>query len=166
MGNVKEKLCAFCGKPFITARVNQRFCSTDCCYKWQLQTKNRHTLENQKIYKKCCAICGKPFTTNIKTKIYCGVGCSYQAQKNRNAKRYKDADQRPDNAQTAITKMCKGCGKEFTTIVHHQLYCAPNCRSSKKVKKVLSLAEVAQLAKESGMTYGKYVQTKLNKEKS
>ena len=64
----------------------------------------------------------------------------------------------------AFKKFCKNtdCGKEFMG-TRTQQYCCPNCRiqtyipKEKKEKKACSLDEVANKARELGMSYGKYV---------
>lgn len=71
-------------------------------------------------------------------------------------------------------KYCKNpnCGKEFLG-TRTQQYCCPSCRIPTYIpkkaryqpKRTCTLDEVARQAKESGMSYGKYVAMQYKKEK-
>lgn len=85
-----------------------------------------------------------------------------------------------------MTKICKICGREFTPNTRNQICCSKECSiinnrngcmertmarneelrentnykkgKRKKKKDVKSIEEIQRLARESGMTYGKYVE--------
>ena len=72
------------------------------------------------------------------------------------------------------TRICKNsdCGKEFTTSKKNQTYCCPSCRTRTYVPPTICITtqsttvdEVAKVAKEMGMSYGKYVAMKYKEER-
>lgn len=103
--------------------------------------------------KKICPICGKEFEATANAKKYCSKWCSNKAVRHESARRCK----------------CAWCGNIFLS-PRRKTYCSTECRmfangrttlpkpKKKSKKPKLTLARVASLAKEAGMSYGAYVQ--------
>ena len=158
---VYTRSCEYCGKPFTTGYARQKFCSKECHYQYQLQEKRESNIKERKLHERQCPCCGNKFTTAYGMKIYCSPSCSVEGQKIKAAGRKKGMQ--PKALPKEITKVCINCGNEFKTSAHKQKYCSPACmqemrKKSKKQKKILSISEIAVLARESGMSYGQYVQ--------
>ena len=65
-----KKVCAQCGKEFITNVKQQKYCSTKC--------KNEH---NATLYVRVCKNCGKEFTTKRENQMFCSAKCMHEASK-------------------------------------------------------------------------------------
>lgn len=104
-----------------------------------------------------CLHCGKKFiASKTGRKIYCSRRCSHDAWYN---------DQLKNNEEKK--KNCVLCGKEFVA-VGRKKYCSSICcrrynsnyigyEEKAKKKKFKSINQVAQEARDAGMSYGKYV---------
>ena len=101
---------------------------------------------------KICPVCLKLFSTEKNAVKFCSTQCSDE---------YKKLSKRKKC-------VCAWCNKTFYTM-RKRTYCTENCRMyanarisetviKKPPKPKVSLAEVARLANECGITYGKYVQ--------
>lgn len=65
-----KKVCAHCGKEFITNVKQQKYCSIKC--------KNEH---NSTLYTKVCQNCGKEFVTKRENQMFCSSKCMHEASK-------------------------------------------------------------------------------------
>ena len=61
-----EKICKYCGKPFLAKDPRRIFCCSACCTKWHNEN-NKPKKEPKK-----CIICGKEFIPWNKTQVTCG----------------------------------------------------------------------------------------------
>lgn len=73
-----EKLCAHCGKKFITKDYapNHRFCSANC--KMRARTRRLQGLPEDAIsteLEKTCVMCGATFYTHVKRAVTCSKKC-------------------------------------------------------------------------------------------
>ncbi len=101
---------------------------------------------------KICPVCLKQFTTTKNATKFCSIECSKEFKKLSKKKKC----------------ICAWCNKTFYTM-RKKTYCTERCRLyanarisepviKKDAKPKMSLQEVAKLARDCGMTYGKYVQ--------
>lgn len=143
------KICAVCGKAFVTKRPNKRTCSAEC----SVELERKRTRINNKSHRGVCRECKKEFV-GYKGQKFCSVAC-----KNKYIRRNKGK----------VRCMCRVCGAEFLSEFKTD-YCSENCRliaynmgvsaakkERRKSKKRDSLSEYALKARNAGMTYGQYV---------
>ncbi len=107
------------------------------------------------MYKKICPVCQKEFCTSANAQKFCSQQCRDKIKPIKN----------PPNRKC----ICKGCGAVFFT-KRRRAYCNEDCRMyangrgkvfTKKEDKQsckYTLSQIAALANEAGMTYGRYVQ--------
>lgn len=98
------KTCAYCAKPFIALRSNQKFCSDRCriyfCH------------GARKVPRKArCPICETIFTTIKDNQKYCSHTCHDIA----------------NNSKQMKKKVCAACGKEFWSSTDRREYCSKEC---------------------------------------
>lgn len=102
--------------------------------------------------KKVCPICGKEFESTANAKKYCSKWCSKKAIRQDSMRKCK----------------CAWCEKIFLS-PRRKTYCSTECRMfangrtnlpkpKRENKPKYTLAEVAAMAKQAGMTYGTFVQ--------
>jgi len=100
-----------------------------------------------------CPVCGKEFTTDKNAAKYCSAKCRRKA----NA---------PIPQATERTFTCMWCGSTFKSD-RQKKYCSAECRINsyrkntfkrKQPEPSLSLAQVAILSRQAGLSYGRYVQ--------
>ncbi len=96
-----------------------------------------------------CKSCGKSFTTNANARMYCNSQCAKAEKKKQ---------------PILWTYTCCWCGQKFKA-ERKRKYCTEDCRLTANGRKKtglmlerpdLSLTDVARLAKEEGLSYGKY----------
>ena len=109
-----------------------------------------------------CPVCSKLFVREYNSQKYCSTECADYMTKKRQRK-----------LPYSINTSCLNCGAIFNT-QRNKIFCSANCRTiyykTKKHTESLNqiyrqkdelsgktLSEVARLAKENNMTYGKYV---------
>jgi len=68
-----KKVCQQCGKTFMTANINQRYCSIACAN----VLRNHFAADREKI----CPICGSTFMTKSVRQKYCGEECVKAAKR-------------------------------------------------------------------------------------
>lgn len=110
---MKELICKFCGKTFLSKNRNAQFCSNTCHGLWRTA--------NKPVYTRTCECCGKTFIINSPThkKRYCSSQCARAWQ------------------ITKVLKVCEQCGQEFTVIKSREktaLYCCKICADKAKKK--------------------------------
>lgn len=100
-----------------------------------------------------CPVCGKEFTTDKNAAKYCSVKCRRKA----NA---------PAPQEEERTFVCMWCGDAFKSN-RQKKYCCAECRidsygrthlKKKSFQPSLTLAQVALLSRQAGLSYGQYVQ--------
>ena len=96
----------------------------------------RRWREENKQYGHKCVVCGKEFTSIFPPgphALYCGMDCSQvQHRRRQRAKSGKD----PIVEFTPGEKICKQCGKTYTTSHRRKsLYCSKQCRWKAKYSK-------------------------------
>ena len=96
-----------------------------------------------------CKCCGKSFTTNSNARMYCNSQCA-------KAKKVKQP--------ILWSYTCNWCGLKFKA-ERKRKYCTEDCRERSYGRRKgrthteqpdLSIAEINRLAKEAGLSYGKY----------
>ena len=160
-----EKVCEYCGKPFIAHNKGKRFCSKKCKDISIKLKKGISCNPNMEPFKKICIICGKEFETYREATLCCSSECSkgYHKRPERDprtkytwdeyiAKRRAEAEER--RAQKAklknlwnllqiieekVDKECEICGEIFHSKYQTQKRCA-NCqryfRNRRKDKRI------------------------------
>lgn len=140
-------ICPICGKEFIKTAPSRKYCSEECAHiaKKKNMTKARKT--GNYI---TCPICNTKFKSR-------GLGrfCSEEC---------KNAyyDKKP------MQKVCIWCGKTFIPSRSNVVFCSDKCRKHRKdaeenprytsYEPGKNISDVARKARESGMSYGKYVE--------
>lgn len=81
-------------------------------------SSKRAKLRLKKMKRHVCPVCGKEFMTTLSKKRFCSVECAYEFQK---------ASQKERIARNAKVRVCKECGKEFTS-KKFQVFCCSKCR--------------------------------------
>lgn len=108
--------------------------------------------------KKPCLYCKDLFKPNKKTQKYCSTTCKRKAEQE-NHKSIKVFDNKPLH-----TFNCSWCGTAFES--HYaKKYCSTTCAlcangAQKSIRKNINATELArinQLARDTGLSYGKYV---------
>jgi predicted nucleic acid-binding Zn ribbon protein len=137
-------ICQCCGKEFKSKANSQKYCSQECYGKAKM-ARDRAAREKQKE-KAVCVVCGK----NFKRKGYEKI-CSEECRK---------------VARKVQEKVCGTCGKVFMPTQKNKKFCSAECKKKancpqkeKKPKplKKISISEIARIAREKGLSYGKYV---------
>ena len=67
-------VCACCGRPYLTDRKEQQYCSVSCASRATMQ--DFHT-------ERTCPICGKGFTATTPQTVYCSEECTRRATRDR-----------------------------------------------------------------------------------
>lgn len=106
-----------------------------------------------------CVECGKTVTKEFPYFKADRLVCSKECRRNRYIRLRREKTKDPDPVS------CPICGKSFIKKAKNQKFCSIECRKlatptkePKKVKKQMSdLAEVNQMARKQGLTYGMYV---------
>ena len=149
--------CKRCGVSVAEMKPNTLYCST--CRREIARENSR--VQNKKIAEKRkaalntkpCELCGKEISA-LGNNRYCPT-C-----------RDKVATQRKVDARGKVVS-CQCCGNKFLSI-RKALYCSEECRkefarhpkmtpTKKRSAARLSIEELALMAQQNGMTYGKYV---------
>lgn len=125
---------------------------------------------------KNCIVCNKQFTTNKSQQICCSEECARERHKTLMRERYNPSYAAKKRGKVVYTKECIVCGKIFQTETKQRMMCSTECRKERdrimrrnyqKNKKreqkrrktrISELAMVERLAREHGLTYGKYVE--------
>ena len=105
-----------------------------------------------------CPICQTKFTQKVHNQIHCSRKCTLKA-KQTEYKSVKQLENKPLNTYT-----CSWCGKIFEA-EHAKKFCSRDCllysnnvkKLTRKNKTASELARVNQLARDAGLSYGKYV---------
>lgn len=66
----ENKVCPFCGKPFVTSVWNQQYCSRECEQN-AIKLKNSNCFLNERV----CIVCGKHFTPTHSQQAICSETC-------------------------------------------------------------------------------------------
>lgn len=132
-----QKTCPICLKNFTTTAKNQTYCDKYC------SRIARQNSWRKKDFKEIveCPQCGTSFKNN-RNKQYCSIACRNKAYAN--------------YMKIYNKRKSKKNSKESTT---DQIHKKPDALSGK------SLTQVVKLAKEAGMSYGKYVMMMSTKDK-
>ena len=131
-----ERICAHCGKLFITKRIRQLTCSSECSEaKGKEYRKNYYKSKPKANILKNCVICGNVFETTHVRATLCSDACKrkYHLRKN---------------------KECYDRNK-------HKWGKSNKKSQDIKVSNADLIAEDARKAKELGMSYGMYKAMKL-----
>ena len=98
-----------------------------------------------------CKYCSSEFTPIRSTQVCCCRRCRSRL----NLARHQES-----NGKEVVKKQCPKCGKTFMTVGSKRKLC-PDCDAVKRKEKKLSnnkkIDLISKLARESGMSYGKYV---------
>ena len=98
-----------------------------------------------------CKYCSTEFTPKRSTQVCCCPRCTSRL----NLARHQEA-----SGKEVFKKQCPKCGKTFMTVGSKRKLC-PDCDAVKRKEKKLSnnkkIDLISKLARESGMSYGKYV---------
>lgn len=70
---IHKKVCQQCGKTFMTARINQKFCGLVCAS----ISRNHSSAEKERV----CPICGSKFMSKSIRRKYCSEKCATVAQR-------------------------------------------------------------------------------------
>lgn len=126
---------------------------------------------------KKCVACSKKFTTNMAHQICCSEECARERHNTLMKERYNQSCTAKKQDKAVYTKQCIICGKLFQTEIKQKMMCSKECQAErdrimqrdyrrkerkekhKKRRKtgISELALVERLAREHGLTYGKYV---------
>lgn len=142
-------ICKTCGKEFERKyHTRQIYCSEEC---------KKEGIKIQEKAKKgnkwgICIVCGKAYKKTSPS-VYCSPECK-----------------RSFLEDTIIKETCRVCGKKFVPTPRFKKYCSDYCRNlaqhhkieiaRKLYRKENSLSNINALARERGLTYGKYVEMK------
>lgn len=129
-------------------------------------------------YIRDCVVCNKQFKTNKSQQICCSGECARERHRIQMKERYNPSYTAKRNGKEVYTKECLICGKLFETEIKQKMMCSAECRQTrdrimrknyqknKRIEKreqkrrknrISELAMVERLAREHGLTYGKYV---------
>lgn len=106
-----------CGKWFHAENSKQKYCSTECGYKYKKTggKKGKHYPHLQRSEVRTCPICGKEFRAVDDYRSRRQKYCSKECWSNRGT----------------VTKECKYCGKKIITYKSSgKVYCNQNCRDA------------------------------------
>lgn len=131
----ETKNCIVCNKQFTTTHAQRICCSKKCgderhkiLKRERYNSLYAHRRMREKItYKKECVTCGRVFETNIPQKITCSAEC--RTTRDRNMRKTYQRDRRKEKRET----------------------------KKHRKRQTSELARIEQLAREHGLTYGKYV---------
>lgn len=141
--------CKICGKEFEKVPGARRlYCSDECAKEGIRQWHADHA-----YYKfETCINCGRKFR-KVNASPYCSDKCKNQ---------YLE--------ETTLKAQCRVCGKKFTPSSQFRKYCSEHCRKLARnhtmevakniANKEKSISGVNALARERGLSYGKYVELK------
>lgn len=108
--------------------------------------------------KKTCLICKTVFMQNTHNQLYCSKECALKAKRIEH-KSVKQFINKPIDTYT-----CSWCGKTFES-AHAKKFCSSICnqyangarKTIRQNKTASELARVNQLARDAGLSYGRYV---------
>ena len=124
-----EKICEICGKKFLAARGNHKYCSAECSAKGKtIKDKKFHEKKKQLIreslVERICPICGATFKPRSERQLCCCKPCGQKlySRKRQTEEGKKQAlanreAREATAASTALTKhqrRCHDCGKPCT----------------------------------------------------
>ena len=69
-----ERVCVFCGKSYISAKPDGKYCSYECLRSYARKCYRENKVTRQ--YQKTCPICGTAFQTLLPHKKYCCKDCA------------------------------------------------------------------------------------------
>ena len=145
-----ERVCEFCGIPYIAHNKRSRFCSKLC------KDRARHKLDKNP-YKKICAVCGNEFETYREAAVCCSHDCTTRhkrqyKKKGRDprynltwdeytAKRKAETEERRiqrsklknlwpliEMIEESFDKECANCGEIFHSKYQGAKFCSDDCR--------------------------------------
>lgn len=123
--NIESAKCCNCGKPLIDFGIKIKtaggwhYCSDACKQDFRLSRARERGQE------KTCIQCGKSFVSSSTTKKFCCKECYQTALAE--GWRPKQIDPPKKIELTPHTSRCAYCGKTFTTVVPHSIYCSQDC---------------------------------------
>lgn len=118
-----EKICVSCGVKFLTSNPERKCCSSQC----GLRVGQEASRNKRKYYK--CQHCGKSFwKPNAFRMKYCSQECL------REVRQLKVEERRRNKIPKTYYRSCAYCGKEFSTVFAHQIYCGSKCRYNAELR--------------------------------
>lgn len=115
--------CKYCGKDYHPkTKDRMTYCSRECAY------ADKKAKPKVKILHKCkCVVCGKEFEGRANSKC-CSDDCKKEIAR-RKQKEYWDTKKAASIVNEHVTKICKECGKTFTTntFADRRLFCSEKC---------------------------------------
>lgn len=123
-----EKVCAQCGKPFVSQTERGMYCSNRCKYHASYER-----CKGKGKYRKVCPHCGKEFWAARRPQVYCSNECRF-------AGRAKKWNQKPSGP-----RKCEYCGQEFLLKTGNQRFCSFKCQQKSQRER-----ELAKLGKVPG----------------
>ena len=114
--------CAYCGKPFDTENILQKYCSANCKVAATRKARKENPDYDSCIPSQICVICGKEFTpADHRPQKYCSKECRYQAIRDYNRIYFstKKHSKKP--------RICPVCGKEFNPVTSQAKCCSTEC---------------------------------------
>jgi hypothetical protein len=113
-----KKKCKYCGNFYNTYNKNQKFCKTECGYKWR---KGRYLNSSKVIRLKRCLLC-KNIIPKIRSISFYRKQkfCSYKC-----CGKYTSINGR--GGINKLKKNCAHCGKSFETYYNNQIFCGKRC---------------------------------------
>lgn len=135
-----ERLCAICGKPFLPKNKKHKYCGFECvtqANRIAARKSSKKALEKKRAQREkyaVCPICGVRFERRSQRQKYCGSAeCTRERMR-----RYSRARWANDTPYENLTKK-------------------PEKPKKPKIKKDMTIGEIAAEARKMGLSYGQYV---------
>ena len=127
---MREVQCRVCGVHFYTEHSRKMTCSDACSKELERRRKaaERERERAERLHKVICVVCGKQFETTRKNKKTCSTECGQKLQR----------------------ETTRECGRVYREQKRNSA-----AKQEKRTRE--NLARINKLAREAGMSYGRYV---------
>lgn len=142
-----HKICECCGKEF-TTKSNVKYCSEECK---EIKSNEYHNL----VYKKYCKYCNTYFETKNNSQVYCSEECRENFYKERQVLNNNNKNNNKNRKKKKYKRICKTCGKEFSTNSTNSKYCSEKCKQKNKNKKLNKLVTCKTCGKKFSTIHNK-----------
>jgi len=133
------KVCEYCKKEFETIDKRQKYCGSECYYKFMRSKKKVSATKTVRE----CIYCDKEITTEDR-ELFCTSECQISFYSNRI--QVEEEIINKAKIKNLYDKICLWCGKEFMTRYKDKLLCCKECRwryadSLRKAKRAANIQQ-------------------------